>query len=619
MILATVSAQTPIPRLFSTIYPFVWGIDLTYDSTGIYWSAIFGAPIETQSSTVVMLGLTVNDNIYTETLNITDCQATQASWFFDFATQQLWVHLDHDTEGMTARVAYGKALGFSDDAVVSISGVEYLPFIDSIPSLAQVQDLVDYEKLATINGAMVLRAAGGLLDYLTDENLIGGDATIAYLPDDVIDDAGEADSSDMIPLAAFFVQDYRSGFEEFHIQLQDRRIAQDASFPQTRFAVADYPNLDDSSIDVPIPVVYGYQRELKAYPTNGKAASTTVTFRAALLLTALTTVYLKIADKWTTSTPSNVNLATGTFDVAGAKSSTTAAPYECRIEATGIAVTYASDIIKDLNSRYGAVTFLDSFYDTAEWTLEQASLLTAGIVFNEVTTIFEAARKVQAGANVGFRYEVNALGQRTIRIDDNSRDAGLGVDNVEILAPERILPETDTEFLAAQVRIGYQHSDESGKYLTVLNSTYAAGVLTNYRSRREVRFDTLLTNSTHAAARAALDAAKFSSPLVTFDAVLRGARYLKLRILDILPIAITADPIDLDTGELYDQNDREFYGVQRCKVIGIDPDYRRIQNAVRFQILGPITPYSPEGLIYAFDEERILFADGEQIMTAGGN
>lgn len=619
MLIATVSAQTKIPRLFSTQYPFVWGIELVYNTAGTYWQTIFGAPSESQLTSVQVLGLTINDVIYLETDTLTDAIATPGSWFFDNATQQFWVHLVHDVDGFTARAAYGRALGFADDEITNINDIEFLPAIESVPSLSQVQDLVSYDKLATINGEMVLRNVGGLLDYLRDENLIGGDVNLFYLDDDSIDAFGNASSSDLIPLAAFYVEDFKPGYEEFRLQLQDKRLQQDAPFPATRFAVADYPNLDDSSIDLPIPVVYGYQRELKAYPTNGKASSTTVRYRAGLLLTALTTVYLKISDKWTVSTPSNIDLTTGEFDVAGAKSGTTAEPYACKVEATGIAVTYASDVIKDLNLRYGGVGFTDSFYDTAEWTAEETSLLPIGVVFKEITTIFEAARQVQAGANIGFRYEISATGKRTIRIDNNSRMlADYGVDNVELLSPEKLIPEETTEFLAAQIRIGYQRSDESDRYLTVLDATHSADVLARYRTKKEVEFDTLLTTLDHATTRASLDAARFSVPITTVEAIARGSRFLQRRILDTIVVALTADGIDLDTSDLEEPTTgRAFFGVQKCKIVGIDPDFRRVQNKLTLQIIEPITPTRVALLVYADGVTRIASASGPIIRSGG--
>lgn len=619
MLLATLSAQTVIPRIYPTAYPYVWSIALVFNTTSVYWTTVFGAPAESQASVVNMLGLTLNDLIYTEFNNLADVEATEGSWYFDAGAQVLWIHVDHDTDAMVARVSYGKALGFADKDFVNINGFEYLPMVRSVPKLSQVQDLVAYDKLAELNGELVLSNVGGLLDYLVQENLIGGDATLSYLPDDQIDSlTGDASAGAVVPLAAFYVEDFAMGYQEFRIALQDKRKSQDSPFPTTRFAVADYPNLDDSTLDLPVPVVYGYQRELKALPTNGKAASTTVRYRAGLLLTVLTTVYLKILDKWTASTPSSINLATGEFDVAGAKANNTAAPYECKVEATGIAVVYASDVITDLNLRYAGVPFTDGFYDTAEWTAEQASLLTIGVVFDAVTTIFEAVRHLQAGANVGFRYEINASGKRTIRIDNTARTPLQGADNVEILDPNSLLPETDTQFLAATVRIGYQLSNQSGRYLTVADATYAASVLTNYRIRAEERFDTLLTSLTHATARAALDAVKFSTPFTQVSCVVRGERYLSLRLLDILPVAITADGIDLDTGILDDVDGRAFFGVQLCKVVGIDPDYQLVQNNVRLQLLSPVSGDPVRSLVYTDGVTRIISASGSILVSVGG-
>ncbi len=596
--------------------PYVWAINFVYNTTSLYWTTAFGAPAQSQLSPTSVLGATVNDVIYTETSSLSDCLSLEISFYFDNLAQELYIHLDHNIDGMTARLTIGEAIGFTDTTVLDIGGVEYLPAIASIPSLSQVQDLVKYDKLALINGELVLRNVGGIVDSLTSRAVIGGTAVLSFLDDDLVSDMGEADPADLVQLAAFYVEDYKQGVNDFRVSLQDRRRSQDVSFPATRFTVASYPNLDDDVVDQPIPVVYGYQRELKAYPVNGKAASTTVRFRAGLLLTALTTVWVKINDTWTVVSPSSPDLPNGEFSCV-AKASASDSPYECRVEATGIAVTNAPDVIKDLNLRYAGIPFTESFYDTAEWTLEAASLTTIGIVFKDVTTIFNAAQKIQGGANIPFRYEVNALGQRTIRIDDDDRMETLpGVDNVEILDADKAIAQVDTQFLAAKIRVGYKLSDESGKYLTVLDSTYSADVTAAYLTQAEVRFDTLLTNSTDATARAAFDALRFSVPSVTVQQTLRGLRYLSLRIFDVLRVALTPDAIDLDTGELEDADGREFLGVQICKVVGIDPDFKLVQNKVRLQVLGPIIPINPDLLVYA-DGDDIIFASGERIRTGG--
>jgi hypothetical protein len=156
MIVGVLSAAAIVPRIYSQL-PYVWAIAFVYDTTALYWTTVFGAPAEFQLSPTQVTGVTVNDVIYTETASLADCQAFENSFYFDVATQELFIHLDHDTDGMTARVNIGEALGFTDNTVLDIGGIEYLPLIASIPSLSRVQDLVKYDKLALINGERSIR------------------------------------------------------------------------------------------------------------------------------------------------------------------------------------------------------------------------------------------------------------------------------------------------------------------------------------------------------------------------------------------------------------------------------------------------------------------------------
>jgi hypothetical protein len=613
MLIANIGIPTPIQRLYSHL-PYVWSVSIVYDTTSTYWHTVYGAPIESQLSAISVSGVNINSVVYSGALTLVDCLGQPGSWYFDVATQRIHVHLNHDVEGLIARAKYGRVIGFSDDQVVSINGIEYEPLIKGAPSLSQVQDLQKYDRLALVNGDMVLDNVGGQVDFLLEEALIGSDVTLSYLPQSAIDDIGDAPGDAVVPLNAFYVEDFKPGLSEFRISLQDKRKSQDATFPQSRFSVVDYPNLGDDSVDIPIPVVYGYQRELRAYPVNGKVVSTTVRYRAGLLLTALTTVWVRINDTWTLKTPTNINLPTGEFDVAGARASSSDTPYDCRVEATGIAVVYASDVIKDLNDRFAGVHFTDSNYDTDEWEAEQVSLKTIGIVFDDDTTIFDAVAKVQGGCNVGFRYEVNAFGQRTIRIDRDDRQPLGGIDNVDILDSTTLRAEVDSQFLSASIRIGYRHSDESGKYLTVADSTYAADVLENYRIMKETRFDTWLTNLTDATARAVAEAAKNAVPITTLPFTARGERYMTLRLLDIMPVAINSGMTDLDTGET---DGRPFFGVRYCKIIGIQPDYKLAQNKLRVEVLEPITPNRPDVIVAGDGITEIISGAGEVIISGG--
>jgi hypothetical protein len=88
-------------------------------------------------------------------------------------------------------------------------------------------------------------------------------------------------------------------------------------------------------------------------------------------------------------------------------------------------------------------------------------------------------------------------------------------------------------------------------------------------------------------------------------------------LLDIITVAITPDAIDLDTGELADPSGREFFGVQICKVVGVDPDFTRVQNKVRLQILRPITPSHPKLLVYSDGVTMIETANGKILISGG--
>lgn len=558
--------------------PFVYQQQPATHQAADYWINEFGAADES-----VINNIHVNDfirdyyNNYSETNNLQDCLDTIQSFFWEHPDYILFVHYEHAYSPFTDNYyEFGRAFGFCTDQSIYIDDVYYEGILTSIPSVAQQQDLVNYEQLAFMTGSLELLNNEGLLDEFITDDITGTKIRTYYL--DYISGVSNYTRSELVAQAAYFIEDYSLSLTKVNIDLQDLRKKQNIEIPTDLFTLADYPNIKDKYIDDVIPLIYGQVRRSEAIPVDGELGTgNDITFMQALLLTTLGTVQVEIDDQWTTKVPTSSDLTSGTFVLAEADGrKANGEPYKCRVyNSIGILNTYSSDIIKDLNERYINVDYNNSLYNTTEWEVEETSLESIGIVFNEKIELYEAIKEIQIGSNVGFRYEIAGDGRRTIRIDNLERDPVFYVPNIEVNNIFESPVRTNKILLSATVNVGYAKDYEGDKYLHVENDDYRDTVLQNYREQPPVKFDTHLITEVQAEAIAELYASRFSKMSKILETTLKGIAYFSLRIYDIIEVEITSGTVNADTGEIVS---REFFGAWKVQVLSIDPDYSAPQS-----------------------------------------
>ena len=565
--------------------PFVYSMLPGARTTASYWTTTFGATGDDSALIVTIQSVYENPStFYLKTDSIAATEATERSFYWDNASQTLYLHIDHNTPPNEALFSIGTASGYSDTDVVTIGSAQYDPLVRSVPNITQRADLVNYDRLAFISGQITFDNTGGDFDQFIDSPIYGNDVAVFYLPSG----RSEYERSELVPLAYFFVEDYNFSLSQFVVSVQDQRKAGNAKV----LSIKTVQGAD-------IPLIYGQVRTAKAFVTDAEGATGSVNYRVAETLTVLGTVQVFKADQWTTVTPTATNLATGSFTLSAANGrsdgTATGNPLQARVlSPTGIAITRISDIIIDLNDRLLGITYDPSFYDTVEWEQEQTALETAGVVFDQPIELFEAIRLLQNGANVGFRYEIKPDGKRTIRIDDWERTSFilrpwadedgsfisteddeiiyLGVERstitpVDIKDDKTLTVTTDSSTLAASVTVAYNKDFNANTYLRTTNTAYEQGAFEKYRQKPNIEFETYLTTLTLANARASWSASRLSDIRGVASIELHGQEYYDLRIYDML---------DIDFGS----TDRAYFGHWRAQVISIAPNLNGLSNKI---------------------------------------
>lgn len=581
MILFTLT-QTSVLTRFYNIQPFVFCAKPSSYTLAAFWVTTFGAPDESDTSTVNISQI-VQDYLigYTALLNSSDVLTTPKSFYWDNAAQLLWLHIEHASSPDTSVIQQGRSYGFCDTQLIYLDGIEFKPLLKSVPAIAQCQDFLGYSKLALINGDAVLNNVGGELDYLIDIPIYGNDANTFYLQER----AGVSDYSfeEVIRISSLYVDDFEMSQQEMILHLMDKRNAGGAKIPTETFTASAYPYLADTYVNQVIPLAFGTIRISKAIPTNTNTTGTT-TFRQALTLTSLGTVQVKIADVWTTKTPTATDLANGSFTLSSADSRSGTTVFECRVlGSVGIDIDTAADVIVYLNNRYLDLAYNESNYNIAEWSAADAMLSEVGVVFDSQIEIAEAILQLQGGANVGFRYEIDPDGRRTIRIDDPDRAESFTIHNEDIMDIEDLGFKTDRSLLAASVKVEYAKDFNQGESLisrSIANYDY---VKETYRLIPELEFKTLLPNSTLADARALAEANKYMDVPKFLTVKPWGSDFLRLRIYDVGTAELTMGFVDLDSEAV--TATRPWLGVWKVQVLDVAPDLQALSNTVRLALL----------------------------------
>ena len=594
---------------------------------GIYYAAFDGSFGLTGESNWIQEAATVNINyvgsVIVDYTTVLDSLASVAAlvsapgYYWDTTNKYLYVRLANLEPVGLHSILIGNVQGFTDADLVYIDDLAYDPLIESVPSTAQKQDLGDYELPAMVSGVVLLRNESGEVDDLIDDPVYGNELMLANLDEADITEPSEATRSDLDYLASLIVEDYAIGQRSVKLRVQDARAAQNISIPQATFSATDYPNIEDDYVGDVIPLAYGPIREMTAIPVTGGQASGAVTYRVAVTMTDLGDVYTLQDDVWTSVTPTASDAAAGEFTLAaGDARNASDGLFKCKVvDCEGIANTYASDVIVDLFERYLEIAYSSATYDTTEWEAEETALDEIGVVFDSPVKLFEAIHSVQTGANLGFRFEF-LPGEsliRTIRVDDWTRDVRWHIPNTDIFNLSNLEVETDTALLAAEVQIEYAKSYDNGIHRRYLSTTEKQTVLEQFRQTPRLTLGTHLTNETDAIERAAFEEERHSSIHGLCNLLIAGnSEYLQARIYDIVTVEMAGGAFDLDAGIFGDgAGDRAFYGLQKCQIVAVDPDYRAGTNRITVLLIEQLhwSALIPEG------GGLLITEDGKTLIT----
>lgn len=560
-----------LPAIFLPYGPFAWSAKLAYPSytqPSRYDSSYdFTEPFLNETETDIG-NVYVDNEEYVELTSTALVLATEKSWYFDFAAQILYIHISHDRRMTSSDFDSLEIRGYSSDYVFYDSNdIEFLPYLQSSTTITKSADRLVYNKMGLVKNRAVLDNTDGEFDDIDADPTPGADANVLYI--------SEADrksgSRILTPIYTGYVSADGLSLERARLQIQDKRAQYNEDIPSTVINSTDYPNASDSLGEL-IPEGYGDITGAPAICVNDSITSGNVEYKYASDGTSITTVYVKDDNGvWQSKTPVSTDPTNGEYVLSATDARTTSGVRESKVDCRLRAYDNPADIMQDMITRYLGIQYRPDTFNTTQWEAEKAYLDDIYFYMGESKPFFEQIERMQNASNYGFRFDIDADGKFTFKVDDINRAISKEypyICNISDVTPS----ERDFTQYATSVTVlwGEDISDGYPTANSVIDDTYETATFDKYRYSQQRQYESFLKNSTDASTKAGLIALDYSE-----------ARSEISFTVDIIDSVELYDIIKVDTS-VYSKGVkvREYLGEKILKISGIRWDFQNESTTI---------------------------------------
>jgi hypothetical protein len=251
------------PYVYESIVTVNSGLQV--ESIATYWTSTFGAD-GTYNTVATQIESMTLDSIFelAKQDSLVDCQSTQSSFYFDATLQVLYVHISHTDNLLSHSVETGVLYGYCSDTVRYFRNQLYRPIVQSIPSLSDQADPLQYGIMAFGGGSIVFTndVTSGLGLFDTDEKLYGNPVRIKRGKE------GD-DYDDLVLVFSGYVKDIETTTATMTLEVGDKRERLEVEYPVYTIEYLDNYNTDTSeweTSEVIQPDGYGDVIQAPAYP-----------------------------------------------------------------------------------------------------------------------------------------------------------------------------------------------------------------------------------------------------------------------------------------------------------------------------------------------------------------
>lgn len=554
--------------------PFVFSQKVSVYNLNSYFVILFGATDVTNKIRRNILSITINFISYTSKASLVDCQGDEESYYFDIATQTIYIHLNHEYNILSYDIYAGIAIGFTNTGVKYYNDIEYKPKILAIPELDVNITPNIYNLMAFLGGSF---SFDNLPDDLNQEGIFDSSYLDPSLGNGIriLFGLSTYTYAQLLEYAKFIVESQFVGKNITNLSVIDQRKSLSVKIPNTFFNITDYPDIETSIINKPIPLAFGIKYGVPGICVDGQAAGAK-TFKVPQI-DILFNVWVKQPNGiWERVTPTGIVDATGLITIAEADCYEDGDDEKTLLSVKvdgifGMDANYIDplDIIAYLNDEYMGIPYDASGYDLTECASERLLLDDCGIYIDKPIELYQVFEILQGSCAFGFFYE-HSFETRTIRIDNPVRDIVRTIEAVELLNIGEYEILSDDFFTDAIIKYKPDISDkQSGQ---IENTDYLDNVKRKYGKeiRAEVQLQTVEEQTAIDRAVILLEDMQEARFRISFS--IAGIAGFSLRVGDI---------ISVDFNQYYryhgrdititHKKDRAFLGVQRCKIINIGP------------------------------------------------
>jgi hypothetical protein len=558
--------QAKDQRVFTCLRPGLWRF-LLYSSQDTLLPCLNPSPT-IPTTPFVIEELTINGVYFKKKDSLAAlgpgdyCQIEQICYFILPGYLPAWMYHDAGVYSIGRGFTTGKSLFFQ--------GVLYQGGLDYYPVIRETADNLEAARMHFASETVTLDNSDGLFDA---PQAFFGSAFQVFLRND---------NDNLVPLQDYYVKNIKTRLDKASLLLGDRRERPSDKIPGEKFTLDRYPAMQNqgrpdqksNKTGANIPEAYGYCQNIPAvcvdpyevYLPGTATVKDYRTFKAARTITRLDRVLVKMTqpgtggEVWTDHTASAiVNGAEGSFTLNRSycmpsfsvdSGNPHNVPEVYDVVCSGIfnPQEYPADIIGDLISRYGGLSFDGDNYNLAEYHAELSPglLKPIGMYFDQEIDLFEAIEKIQNAGVYSFQFRsvLTAEGKPvfTAKRNDNQRPVSRTISPADLLNINEIEIDMNAQEYATVIDVAYaeNHLDDKNRddnYEHIVDRRNQNTNLRIFRVEKKYNAVTGLHNKTHAMEKADRLTEYFSKtrPLI-LGVKLFGLEWFSLNIYDIVEI-----------------------------------------------------------------------------------
>jgi hypothetical protein len=507
-----------------------------------------------------------------------------------YAGDTVYIRYPHDNPAwLYYSHRYGLLFGYTSTSPALLNDRTYMPGLLSVPVIEQSADTYTYDEMKFTGASITIDNSRA--DFDAVENLLGNEFNI------LCGFKGAA-YADYRKLAQYYIANISFSLDKAVFSLKDKRERLGYKIPNELYTAEKYPFIEDNMIDKDMQEAYGRCFGVPGVCLNGKQIYSNqlypeeeqeeeyldfYEFRFSSRITRVDKIEVKMTngelpdpenpdntvkiDGWTTvyqRTPGQppddwsgwkngvvpgeveslemlekgvVALHYAAAKQSGRRENKT---NDVRMDGLFINLNTPLDIIKDIMTVYGGVSYDDHRYNTAEFERELGRIPhEIGILFDKSLSIYEAVEKIQSGVVAGFQFCVwqNLF---TVRLDDPNRAEKPDIKRQDIMNLHEIEVDWNAGLYGSytDIEYAYNYSEKKGKHW--IDKKYRIDILDIHRIEKDWSVSTLLASEADAKLKSDIILEDFRElhPIIR-GIKLFGGRWFDYRVYDVVYIDLS--------------------------------------------------------------------------------